>query len=59
MHAFKCWSRTINKNNNLRIEIIHLMTISYGILFVAPLVVVDIFVRNSMQSEHWNLEGVS
>jgi hypothetical protein len=35
---------------NFRIENICPMIISYGILFMLPLVVVDIFVRISMQS---------
>jgi hypothetical protein len=38
-----------HKKYNLRIEIICLMTVSYGILFMPPLVVVDIFVCISMQ----------
>jgi len=50
MHAFKCWSRTINLKNNFRIEIICPMTVNYGILFMPPLVVVDIFVHTSMKS---------
>jgi hypothetical protein len=39
-----------NKKNNFRIEIIHPMTVSYGMLFMLPLVVVDIFVCTSMHS---------
>ncbi len=38
----------IGKNYNFRIENICLMIVSYGILFMPPLVVVDIFVRISM-----------
>ncbi len=50
MHAFECWSKTITKKYNFRIEIIRPMTVSYGILFMPPLIVVDIFVHTSMQS---------
>jgi hypothetical protein len=50
MHAFECWSRTINLKNNFRIEIICPMTVNYGILFMPLLVVVDIFVRTNMKS---------
>jgi hypothetical protein len=50
MHAFECLSRTIEKEKNLRIEIIHRMIVGCGISFMPPLIVIDIFVRTSMQS---------
>jgi hypothetical protein len=49
MHAFECLNRTIEKENNLRIEIIHRMIFGCGISFMPPLIVIDIFVRTSMQ----------
>jgi hypothetical protein len=41
---------TITKKCNFRIENICPMISSYGILFMPPLVVVDIFVHVNMQS---------
>jgi hypothetical protein len=50
MHAFECYNKIITKKYILKIENICLMIISYGILFMPPLVVVDIFVRINMPS---------
>jgi hypothetical protein len=51
MHAFEWSSKTIKKGNNFRIEIIHAMIVSYGILFMPPLVVVDIFVHTTCNQQ--------
>ncbi len=50
MHASECWNMIITKKYNFKIENICPMIISYGILFMPPLVVVDIFVHINMQS---------
>ncbi len=43
IHASECWSGTIDVEDNFRIAIVSRTTISRGILFVPPSIVVDIF----------------
>ncbi len=43
MHASECWSGTIDVEDNFRIAIVSPTTVSHGILFMPPLVVVDFF----------------
>jgi hypothetical protein len=50
MHALECWNRTIIEKYDFRIEIVYPRTVAYGILFMLPLVVVDIFVHTGMKS---------
>jgi hypothetical protein len=50
MYASECWNKTITKKYNSRIEIICPRIVSYVVLFMPPLVVVDIFVFIHMQS---------
>jgi hypothetical protein len=49
MHALECWNRTIIEKYDFRIEIVCPRTAACGILFMPPLVVVDIFVRAGMK----------